>query len=994
MIAAHFLRDSAIDVLPPHAVRQTTPRMKKNPVASPQPTIALRFPGTVAMRAAALAAALLAPAFPPTRVAAQEAVVEAPVDPLDREVDFIHFLMDEKLMAYAELAVQELRSSQPSQLPRIEVVQAALLLRQGRTAPVEEMLAGKNLASDTKAQAILLQLGSTYDALGKAEDAKTKYRQFLALNEGKDITDPDVLRYFASAALRLGALLQEAGDFDGAAAAYAKVVASSKNDTLKRKFMILATQNRLDQAFRLQGAEREGRVAGALELSKDILFGANDNYWFMAMGLRAWGEHLRGKTPEALKSLADLTARSAALETEMDKIEGIPKSEYPRAMLRFIQGEIFFEGAKATHAAGDAAKSKEFVGQAAGQLYTAFLNYEGNEYARRAGLRFEELKAWVKETFNIDLAQSTAATPQTTALAFKRQLDLSAELLRTGKTAEAEDNLLKALRAYPITPHTVSALDILSKVWLDQGQLWEAMALAEYLAQMFPDDPDAANVLLRVGKRFFDDKNVFGYETIFGAFGRQFPGNPRAPALLVELARQAGARGDLARAKEFNDEVVRLYPGSKFTTQVLTQQAVEALNAKNWPLAIELFGKVKDQAPPGFQRAQATLGLADAKLKSGVATSEKEAVEELVALRKELAPAANSIYYRGDDAPRSEKLLRDVRFLLSQILLAKARAESSAELRGMAEAELSSYLVDYPDGDKSPAVMYSLGRLLLQQGKTEGAIELFNRLGRDYPESEEGKDALYTLVKAALDENMVEVAQESVRKMLAQPEAYDIAKIFRVGQLMLTYERWQEAFDCFAITLRHPSAATDAALKQRALYSQGMASLGLKRPQAAIDAFGTLVKDFPKSSLVVDAGIALSQSHLQVDPPNLPAAEEALQAVGRILNSLTGTAAKVGRTQVDVALGQIALAKEDSKTALAAFYRAGLQRPETPEHGDIVRKALRLGIAEAQRLAQAGDAKLWSLVTEFADQFVRNFPMDKDAADMRALYVKALGLTP
>jgi TolA-binding protein len=912
---------------------------------------------------------------------------QEPRDLFDREVDFINSLLDRAMFSYANMALDELRAMFPDDQDRMPVAEASILLRQGRTGPVEEMLRGKDIARDPKAQAILLQLAMTFDAQGNTEAARERYMKFIQVNEGREIEDPDVLRFFAGAGMRLSALLQAEGRFEEAGRVLRKVMEGEDSGVLRRKFRIMLIQNSIDHALSLQGTPRNQRLAEAESEINEILWGANDNYWFMAMAQRAWLKHIRGDSNDALQELNSIVPNAREMETELERA-GVPRSEFPRAIIRYVQGTILFDAAKAAQREGNDEAAKQRAAQAANQFYNTFLQYEGNEYARRGGLRFEEVRQWLRETYDreINIGQQS---PEATERIFRRELDRSEELLRVGNTAEAERIILAALTQYPVTRYTQGALNTLGRIWMDQKSLWQLMMLAEHLADEYPDDDTVANMLLRYGRLMLDEEHEFGIETVLGAFGRNFPGHPNAPVMLFSLGTRAQDRGDLAAANRFFDEVVQYHPGNRMATRVLTQRGAEALRARNFDEAIVIFEQVRDQALPGFQRAQAIRGLADAKLRSDDPELQRAGLQELRALKQRLQPSDDSIYYRGADAERSANLLESVRFNIAQALIRMARQEGNEEYRNEAAEVLARFREDYPRSESMPGVMSSLGRIFLQQGRFDSATEMFNELSRRFPESDEGRDALFALVRAAIEENQLDVARDAVSRMVEQPDAYTDEQIFQVSQLMYDYDLFEEARRGFELALNRPRAAENQAFRQRSLLGLGRASISAGQLERGVQVLEDFIEEFPNNAMVVDAGIMLADAYLGSEPPNPQGARTALQHVGRILRSRRNP---VDQARLDIALGQIALAEGNVGSALADFYRVGVSRPESPAHGEQVKRAIELGLAQAEPMARAGETDKWSLIVDLTQQFIDNFPLDRRAEQMRSLNIRAIGL--
>jgi len=708
----------------------------------------------------------------------------------------------------------------------------------------------------------------------------------------------------------------------------------------------------------------------------------------MAMGMKAWIEFANDNPEEALATLGDVKEKSITIEKSLDEA-GVPKSEYPRALLRYVEGLIQWDMAKELLSNGDEAGAKRLAAQSAGNLYNTFLKYEGNDYADRAAVAFEDLKIWIKESFGTDISQKKPS-PRVLELMFKRELDLAKKLYLEGRYDDAERNLLAGLSKYPDTKYTLTALDTLSQIWISQDQDWELMALTSQVAAEFPDQEEGGRILLRVGKKMADDENLIGVEQVLGDFGRNYPSHPSAPGMLFKIGKAASDRGEQGLALEVYNDILTLYPESNFAVAVLQIRAEEASKAENYEEEILAFEMLRDQTRDPVQAAFAELRIADAKLNMQDPEAEKEAVNQLTALRAELENQ-DSDYYKEGREEKTLELLQNVRYLLSQIMLRQAGREADDQIRAQAAQELNSFLADYPDSKTAPDVMYNLGRLYLQQGQFDEATRTFETLSEKYPESEAGKDALYSLVKAAIEEEQLDLAGQAVQKMVAQPESYEIEKIYRVAQLMLTNELWMQAQESYALVLDSERTQDDDSMRQRALNGMGEAARGAGDIDAAAESFQTLIDEYPTSTLVMDAGVSLAELYLAKDPPEPANARKALGAVSRILRSRSD---KIGKAKLDIALGNVFMAEGNPGAALANWYGVGLTEPDSEALGALVRESIQLALAQAQEEIDAGNANRWNLVIELTDQYLKNFPMDNASSDMRSLNVRAIAEAP
>ena len=77
--------------------------------------------------------------------------------------------------------------------------------------------------------------------------------------------------------------------------------------------------------------------------------------------------------------------------------------------------------------------------------------------------------------------------------------------------------------------------------------------------------------------------------------------------------------------------------------------------------------------------------------------------------------------------------------------------------------------------------------------KDPAANDTFARLARDYPNTDEGKNAQYARISGALELDQIEQAHEAFAAMMADAGHYSIEEFVRVGQAMLDKEQWPEA---------------------------------------------------------------------------------------------------------------------------------------------------------------------------------------------------------
>ena len=905
---------------------------------------------------------------------------------IDLEIDFFNFLMDEKLYSYAPMVLEELSESHPTATDRIEVARASLRLRLGKVKEVEEWLATKNVATDAKAQAVLLQLGNVYDAIGEADKARTAYGKFLKVNEGKTISDPDVLRYFIYAASRLGALQIEAGEYDAAIKTFKMVAQSSKEKIIQRRFAYFESDALLQKLLNSPAPVQKTTFAQMKVISDDLMW-VPDNFYYASVGLNAQALHRMGKDTEALEVLAKVRPPSVKIEKTM-KERGIPLTEFPRPVQRYAEGVINFSQAKAKAAEGDEDEAKVLAGKAASHLYNSFLKYGDHPYAKRSGIKLEEVKLWVKDSLGVEGTENASAN--SAEIIFSRKLDLAKEQLRLRQYPEAESTLVEALNEYPVTKYSVEALESLSRALHPQEKYWEEVALANYLSERWPEDPEAGKVVLRIGKALWGSVQfTFPTENVLATFGRTYRDHPDAANFLYQMGHQADQAGRKADAQAYFKEVVTLFPGSARAVKAQERRANEALSLENFVGAAEIYQEILDTAPRGPDRARVQHKLAEVVLRF-----DEPAVDRSILLLSELIaavdPSKKDPVYYGDERgiAVSTHTYDESRYSLSRAYLIAARVKADPEMQAMAEKEIKGYLEDFKGKGRVPESMFNLGRLLLQQGKTSEAQIVFDDLAKNFSETEYGKDALYALVKAALEEGQISVAEDAVQDMLEKADKYELEKIQRVARLMLDEKQFDAAHKAYKVIVDHPRMVADPKKAQLEIYRLAQASIGIGRMDDAVTALEKIIEKYPNTTLVVDAGISLSEIYTQQE--EYDKGDAALQSVARVVTSLKKDK-MLANMRYKLAVARLFQGKGENSKALNEFLNLSQQKPENPEQAMVVKAAILAGLAETEALDAAGNINAPSYIVELTDLYIQSFPLDEMSVldDMQARRRKA-----
>ena len=165
-----------------------------------------------------------------------------------------------------------------------------------------------------------------------------------------------------------------------------------------------------------------------------------------------------------------------------------------------------------------------------------------------------------------------------------------------------------------------------------------------------------------------------------------------------------------------------------------------------------------EESPPAFPRAQAAFFLADCSMRTGDYTN---AAQGFASVAEWLTPVERNPYRRtSEESKKADELIPQARFF-EALALGKITepADRIPALRALAIERLTAYAAAYPKSDLAPKALHQIGAIYLEQGKTDEATKAFEDLQRRYPESPDGKSAIFAMIRAAIETKKYDAAR-------------------------------------------------------------------------------------------------------------------------------------------------------------------------------------------------------------------------------------------
>lgn len=861
---------------------------------------------------------------------------------------------------YAKKVVDAILLKDPTQRERTKIIEAEILIKNRKYAEAEALVREMGM-DNPRAQAISLALGKNYFAVGETDKARELYDAFFQLYEGKTPTDQDVVLRYRDAAYQYAQMKEMIDDFEGAALSYKRVEDITESAELKRSMQLARAQALVKAAEKKTGDEKEKLLQEVLKLCEVLQWGGMDLHFVDSIVIMANVELARGNADAARKVLMDHMDIIKPIDDTLKEL-GLPLRESPMAGARSLLGRLWKE--EADRLAGQDDKANEAIraySKALGEYYNVFVKYGDSPSGPTAGIMAKDIKSILEtqygKTVKIDLGNIDQRKVAGT------EFRMGDNLFRQKKHADAAAEYLRVLEQFPEAGElSIGALGNLAQCYMHQNDHLYAKMVALYLGERFAGKSDIpARALVSLGKLYEDSGNVEMGLYMYDQYLTYCPTDSRAGQVLFYLASKAEQAKDQEKADAFYAKIITDYPNDQNYTKALSRRAWRAYKDKDYAGAVRGMKQyIEDsKGQPSPTLAQAMFALGDSYRRTGQLPN---AVRQFNTLVNALSPDGNPYGRSAEDLQRNRVLLEQARFYLAFSL---SRLPSDATRRA-AILKLDEFLEYHAASMLAPKALNLKGSLQLAL-KDPAANATFAQLARDYPDTDEGKNAQYARINGALELGQFAQAKEALGAMLASPGSYSVDEFARVGQAMLDKEQWVEAAQAFE---QVNGKTEERALLERALYGIGAARYELDEYAGAVEVLDELMQRWPNSSLFYPAKFTLARANIQLG--NLSAAKVAINDIFKYARD----AEVVNDTSLLYA--DVLKAEGDQTGALAAYKRMEYFGGGKSEKA---RKQIETAILEG--LALASEMGRYAEVIESADRYLELYPTGEKVSEIR-----------
>ncbi len=530
-----------------------------------------------------------------------------------------------------------------------------------------------------------------------------------------------------------------------------------------------------------------------------------------------------------------------------------------------------------------------------------FINYAESAWAPNAGEISEEIKKFVWKRYEKKIVDNVteAQREKVRQIQFKNAW----EVYKSNDVDKTIEIYMSLLSRYPEYKESVGALGVLAESyitkWQDEKDLAKkldyrlsAEAVEGQIAERFSEfrKPEvvrnAGDETLRLASREHDVGALARATQLFDLYFKNYPTHYAAAQKALSLAGEAYKKEDWEGAKRYYKMIAETYTNSTYYASAL-QFLSTCSNKLGQPEEEEAWlRQFASVATKPSEKTTARLRLALMQQKRGFAafldaneaaggTNAVEKIDEMkLAAYRGVAGAIRD--FRATANLITETLENDKtigtaekeKFVTQREQAQYLEGESWQRLqypadkvplfRKQAVKAYENYLATNPKGKYAPAILVKLATIHTAEKKVEEAQKAFERLQKDFSESDEAKNSVPRLAKTLIEMGLKQEGVEQYRQMLANTSGkYTSGQFLEAGDALLEARGWDVANDAYAQSIKLVGALTNktaqAYVTARCLLGQARASIGQK---AWVEAHGKIDDFIAKnkgSALLVEA---------------------------------------------------------------------------------------------------------------------------------------------
>ena len=805
---------------------------------------------------------------------------------------------DLRMPDFAAMVIKDLKRRYPDAAAALKVLELRGLLSQGKFDEVKGVIASQPDPQGPEAWAMRLAMADSFYAFGRNDEAFSLYEAFF---KKFPKPTPEVESFYIDTAYKYPQMLLQARLDKNALVAYKRLLAVNPPKEVRRQVQADAAELTIKVAeAETNKKARSALLAEAKKMADQLLW--DQDMWFgKGIVFKAHIHVLQGNASKAqslieeymgpLKTIHD----ALVAQEEEDGVTGLVKMS-PMPQCRFLLAVMLYQEAMkiADDPEGDIEKVKSLLLGARGVdgkrkpngAYQHFINvfakFPDSQWAMEAGENEQKIRAFIKERFGKELRPMITAEQMDRIR--QKQFQEARQKFASNQFAESIPIFFDVLNRFPEADEAVVALGELARACIEvpSADGYEALladTVTAHLAERFSASAFAlvaGNEVQQLAEYFgaagFGEKRRQTYDLFFA----HFTTHPDAPQRLMSFGAKAAADGDDVGAISYYDRLIADYPASAWYGDALSQLAVIHGKRTNYTneiatLNIYLDYLVKADKPgmaipmARFRIAQATrqygVGLAhtpddDSARRRGSLNLLKAAV-----LYDQVGQDIAAIPARVTIDTKQAEMIREQSALQKAACLAQVNApvEALPTTRPQAIAAYLSFTEAFPKSEHVPAALMKVGTLYTILQQAEESQEVFARLRKEFPESEESRSSVPKLAASLMELGLRGEAVAKYKEMFsgAGADTYSDYQVLTAARALVDAREYDVALQGFDKVI---ASATDPARQGQARFGRSQTLIGMKKYAEARAELEAFIAKNARSTQVLDAYLLLADA--------------------------------------------------------------------------------------------------------------------------------------
>ena len=868
--------------------------------------------------AVALSAFAAVPVFAEEEAAADEETLD---EALKAEMAYAEALIECGFSDFAEPVIAATKRKWPEAETLFFAIEIRGMLTLGKFDEAEAKIAALPDRSGSKYWAARIEVANNFYRRGKKSDCAKIYDEFFSRFP---TPPKELREFYLQACFSRGQLLVEDKKFEQAAKIYenmleiisAKKHLTDEEETIWCNVACETVEMYLHLADEGKGATKS-YLASAKKLIDKLLWKQNFAVFFgRAIAMKAHYELLSGSIAKAQSTIDDYMDQLAEIHERIVKADpegrlgllrqsAMPMCRYMLANMLWKSAQEEFKKPKRDDERikgllfGEKMKNgKRNNAGAFNHALNVFIKYPESSWAPQAGELSETVREFAEKTYGAKIKTTVTAADldRVRRMQFRAANEKFAENDYAGSITDYYD----VLGRFPEVKESISAIENLISAHLnlilrsnDEARKadWrlDADAIEGYLAERFGGAGSrelmtvAGEAVLRVAAKEKQLGELARADRLYKAFLVNYRRHVTAAQTAGALAQEAQTAGRYDDAIALYEIIGKFYTNSVYYSTSLANLAVCHGKLGDKAAAIEAQKRYCEVETSDLRKMSGRMNLAIMYQKDGLdilqdaETNEAPAAVE-AQLSRGTAQIIQGIKQFRSFAADADKALADPSVSAGDKKQYQTLKENAVYLIGVCWGQLKKpqeklesfrkqaiqsyeeYVRLYPKGQYAKRVYVNLATMYTALNDVEKSKTALDSLQREFPDSEEAKNAKPRLAKALVEMGMVKEGTAIYAEMLRLDGNYNTWQFVNAGEALIDARNWDLANQAFdkAIAKANTNQMTAVA---RARIGLAKALFKQKRYFEANDSLDTFMKDEKMSRL----GIAADANLLLVD---------------------------------------------------------------------------------------------------------------------------------